>query len=57
MHFCALNCIEFAAENRFKELEMALENLSTLVTENLGGTTKISILDIGNRGIAIDQKL
>jgi len=53
----AFLCIELAAENRFKDLEMALENLSTLVTENLGGTTKISILDIGNRGIAIDQKL
>lgn len=50
----AFLCIELADESRLKELKMALEDLSTLVIENLGGTTEISILDIGNREITIE---
>jgi len=49
----AFLCIELVDDSRLKELEMAPEDLSTLVIENLGGTSKISILDICNKEIEI----
>lgn len=44
----AFLCIELVDENREKEFENALKELSQLVEENLGGKSEISILHINN---------
>nr|WP_081468068.1 phenylalanine--tRNA ligase beta subunit-related protein [Thermovirga lienii] len=49
----AFLCIELVDTSRLKEFENALKDLSTLITENLGGTCKISILDVKNKEIGI----
>ena len=49
----AFLCIELVDESRTDEFEQALESLAELVQENLGGTNKISILDISNKEISI----
>jgi len=50
----AFLCIELVDETRLNEFESALKELAKLVEENLGGTCKISILDINNREIVIE---
>ncbi|EHP50533.1 MAG: B3/4 domain-containing protein [Clostridium perfringens] len=45
----AFLCIELVDENREKEFENALKELSQLVDENLGGKSEISILHINNK--------
>lgn len=45
----AFLCIELVNENREKEFENALKELSQLVEENLGGKSEISILHINNK--------
>lgn len=50
----AFLCIELIDVKRFKDFENALEELSKLVKENLGGECSISILDINNREVVID---
>ena len=45
----AFLCIELVDENRDKEFENALKELSQLVEENLGGKSEISILHINNK--------
>ncbi len=49
----AFLCIELVDENRVEEFESALNDLSKLVQENLGGTCNISILDINNKEVVI----
>lgn len=50
----AFLCIELVDESRVKDFENALENLAKTVQDNLGGTCKISILDINNKEISIN---
>jgi len=50
----AFLCIELVDESRFEEFENALNELSKLVQENLGGTCKISILDVNNKEVSIN---
>lgn len=50
----AFLCIELVDESRFEEFENALNDLAKTVQENLGGTCKISILDINNKEISIN---
>ncbi|SET64063.1 B3/B4 domain-containing protein (DNA/RNA-binding domain of Phe-tRNA-synthetase) [Natronincola peptidivorans] len=50
----AFLCIELVDERRLKQLENALNDLATTVQENLGGTCKISILDINNKEVSIN---
>lgn len=50
----AFLCIELVDESRFKEFENALNELSKLVKENLGGTNTVHILDINHKEIIID---
>lgn len=50
----AFLCIELVDESRFEEFENALNDLSKLVQENLGGTCKISILDSNNKEVSIN---
>lgn len=50
----AFLCIELIDENRIEEFENALKDLAKAVQDNLGGTCKISILDINSREITID---
>ena len=45
----AFLCIELVDENREKEFENSLKELSQLVEENLGGKSEISILHINNK--------
>lgn len=45
----AFLCIELVDENREKDFENALKELSQLVEKNLGGKSKISILHINNK--------
>ncbi|MDK0734375.1 B3/4 domain-containing protein [Clostridium perfringens] len=45
----AFLCIELIDENREKDFENALKELSQLVEENLGGKSEISILHINNK--------
>lgn len=45
----AFLCIELVDENREKEFENALKELSQLVEKNLGGKSEISILHINNK--------
>ncbi len=49
----ALLCIELIDEKRLKEFENALKDLAKTVQDNLGGTCKISILDINNKEVSI----
>ncbi|MCC0707065.1 B3/4 domain-containing protein [Clostridioides sp. ES-S-0190-01] len=50
----AFLCIELVDESRFEEFENALNYLAKTVQENLGGTCKISILDINNNEVSIN---
>ncbi|MCC0632257.1 B3/4 domain-containing protein [Clostridioides sp. ZZV15-6388] len=50
----AFLCIELVDESRFEEFENALNDLVKIVQENLGGTCKISILDINNKEVSIN---
>jgi DNA/RNA-binding domain of Phe-tRNA-synthetase-like protein len=47
-------CIELVDESRFEEFENALNDLARTIQENLGGTCKISILDVNNKEISIN---
>lgn len=49
----AFLCLELIDDNRAVEFNDALKELMTLVHDNLGGTCKISILDIDNKEIVI----
>ncbi|SNS02921.1 B3/B4 domain-containing protein (DNA/RNA-binding domain of Phe-tRNA-synthetase) [Anaerovirgula multivorans] len=49
----AFLCIELIDERRLKEFENALRDLAKTVQDNLGGTHKISILDINNKVVSI----
>lgn len=49
----AFLCIELVDETREVEFENALKDLAKLVEENLGGTSKISVLNIDNKEIEI----
>ncbi|MFZ5966687.1 MAG: B3/4 domain-containing protein [Bacillota bacterium] len=50
----AFLCIELVDERRLNEFENALKDLARLVQDNLGGTCKISILDINNKEVTIE---
>lgn len=50
----AFLCIELTDESRLIEFENALKNLAKKVQDNLGGTSKISILDINNMELVIE---
>ncbi|MBV4431128.1 B3/4 domain-containing protein [Clostridium tyrobutyricum] len=50
----AFLCIELVDEGRLKDFEDALKYLSKTVQDNLGGTYKISILDINNKEVSIN---
>ncbi|WP_143317758.1 B3/4 domain-containing protein [Clostridium sp. HBUAS56017] len=50
----AFLCIELVDESRLTEFENALNDLSKSVQDNLGGTNKISILDIDNKELVIE---
>jgi DNA/RNA-binding domain of Phe-tRNA-synthetase-like protein len=50
----AFLCIELIDESRLTEFEKALKDLATTVQDNLGGTIKISILDINNKELVIE---
>jgi DNA/RNA-binding domain of Phe-tRNA-synthetase-like protein len=50
----ALLCIELTDEKRLEEFENALKDLAKTVQDNLGGTCKISILDIKNKEVTIE---
>jgi len=49
----AFLCIELTDESRLIEFQDALKELAKAVQENLGGTSKISILDINNKEVVI----
>ncbi|WP_432406542.1 B3/B4 domain-containing protein [Wukongibacter sp. M2B1] len=49
----AFLCIELIDERRLNEFENALKELAKTVQDNLGGTYRISILDINNKEILI----
>lgn len=49
----AFLCIELIDEKRIEEFKNALKDLAKIVEDNLGGTCKISILDINNKEISI----
>ncbi|MFL0250966.1 B3/4 domain-containing protein [Clostridium neuense] len=51
----AFLCIELIDQRRLKEFESALESLEKAVNCNLGGTCKISILDINNKEVLINS--
>jgi DNA/RNA-binding domain of Phe-tRNA-synthetase-like protein len=46
--------IESVDEKRTEDLENATNDLAKLVQENIGGTFKISILDINNKSIDLE---
>ncbi|EPY6470621.1 B3/B4 domain-containing protein [Clostridium sporogenes] len=50
----AFLCIELVDESRLIEFENALKDLATTVQDNLGGTSKTSILDINNKELVIE---
>lgn len=50
----AFLCIELTDESRIVEFQNALNYLAKTVQNNLGGTSKISILDINNKKIVIE---
>lgn len=47
-------CIELTDESRLIGFENALKDLAKTVQDNLGGTSKISILDINNKELVIE---
>ena len=47
-------CIELVDEKRTEEFENALKDLAKKVQDKLGGTCKISILDINNKEATIE---
>lgn len=49
----AFLCIELVDEKRADEFEKALKDLAKQVQDDLGGTCKISILDINNKEVSI----
>lgn len=49
----ALLCIELIDESRINEFEEALQFLADTITENLGGKSKVAILDNSNREMII----
>ncbi len=49
----AFLCIELIDEKRIEEFENALKDLEKAVQDNLGGTCKVSILDINNKEVTI----
>lgn len=50
----AFLCIELTDESRVIEFQNALKDLSKKVQDNLGGASKISILDINNKELVIE---
>jgi len=50
----AFLCIELVDETRVDEFEKALKDLAKLVEVNLGGTSKISVLDVNNKEAIIE---
>lgn len=50
----ALLCIELIDEKRVVEFENALKDLAKLVQDNLGGTSRVSIMDINNKKVSIE---
>jgi DNA/RNA-binding domain of Phe-tRNA-synthetase-like protein len=50
----AFLCIELVDERRTEEFKNALKDLAKTVQDNLGGTSKISILDINNKEVVIE---
>jgi DNA/RNA-binding domain of Phe-tRNA-synthetase-like protein len=50
----AFLCIELTDEKRTEEFESALKDLAKIVQDNLGGTNRISILDINNKKVTIE---
>jgi len=50
----AFLCIELVDETRVVEFENALKDLAKSIEDNLGGTSKISVLDINNKEIVIE---
>lgn len=50
----AFMCIESVDKDRTAEFENALKELASAVQDNLGGTCKISILDINNKELVIE---
>lgn len=49
----AFLCIELVDEKRADEFEKALKDLAKQVQDDLGGTSKISILDINNKEVSV----
>ncbi len=49
----AFLCIELVDANRMEDFKKALSELANRVEENLGGTYRISILDINNKEVSI----
>lgn len=50
----AFLCIELVDESRLLEFENALKDLSQVIQDHLGGTSKISILDINDKEVVIE---
>lgn len=50
----ALLCIELTDEKRLIEFENALKDLAKIVQDNLGGTNRVSILEINNKKVSIE---
>ena len=50
----AILCMELVDETRLEDLQNALNDLSRLVQDNLGGTSKILILDATNNKASIE---
>jgi DNA/RNA-binding domain of Phe-tRNA-synthetase-like protein len=50
----AFLCIELTDESRLIEFQDALKELAKSVQDNLGGTSKISILDVNNKEVIIE---
>lgn len=50
----AFLCIELIDENRLIEFENALKDLAKTVQDNLGGTCKVSIININNKEVTIE---
>lgn len=51
----AVLCIELVDESRIDEFKNALEDLSKAIQENLGGTSKVLILDKDNNKASIEN--
>ncbi|MDV3425721.1 MAG: B3/4 domain-containing protein [Bacillota bacterium] len=50
----AFLCIELTDESRAAEFENALKDLAKAVQDNLGGTNRVSILDINNKKVSME---